>query len=50
MVIIRMKNINNLSIEQLRLYKRYLIGEIKILQRKTRQVDKVIKERLQTQK
>lgn len=41
-----MQDLDNLTIKQLRLYKQYLIGQIKDLQKKTRQIDKVIKNKI----
>lgn len=41
-----MDNLKDLTIQQLRLYKHDLIGKIKELQKKTREVDKIIKQKL----
>ena len=41
-----MNDTRDLTIQQLRIYKQHLIGEIKELQKRTREIDKEIKERL----
>lgn len=41
-----MKEFSNLDIEELRIYKYYLIGQIQELQKTTRAIDKELKARL----
>lgn len=41
-----MNELKELTIEQLKVYKQYLIGEIKKLQLATREIDKEVKARL----
>lgn len=48
--ITNMDELKELTIEQLRMLKFQLIGELQLLQTKCRQIDRVIKEKLKEQK